>query len=40
MRVRAKWSVGRTILCVRRLPEDSTPMPKDVGVILIMNSVL
>jgi hypothetical protein len=28
------------ILCVRRLPEDGTPVPKHVGVIVIMNCVL
>ena len=26
-------------LCVRRLPEDGTPLPKHVRVILIMNCV-
>jgi hypothetical protein len=33
-----KWGVGLEILCVRRLSEDGTPVPKHVVVILIMNS--
>ena len=37
MTVGAKWGVELTILCVRRLSEDGTPVPKDVVVILIMN---
>jgi hypothetical protein len=28
------------ILCVCRLPEDGAQVPKDVGLILIMNRVL
>ena len=35
-----EWSVGLTILFVRSLPEDGSPVPKDVGVILMMNCVL
>lgn len=32
--------VGLVILCVPRLPEDSSPLPKHVAVILIMYCVL
>jgi len=32
--------LGLAILCVRRLPEVGTLVPKHVGFILIMNSVL
>jgi len=35
-----RQSVGFGILCVCKHPADGTPVPKHVGVILIMNSVL
>jgi len=35
-----KWGVGLVEICVRRLPEDCTPVPKHVTVILTMNCVL
>ena len=34
------WSVGLVTLCVHRLPEDGTPVPKHVGVMLIKYCVL
>ena len=36
-----KWGVVAVVtLCVRRVPADGTPVPKHVGVILIVNFVL
>lgn len=35
-----KCSVGLMILCIRRLPEDCTLVPKHVELILIMNCVI
>lgn len=35
-----KWGVGLVEICARRLPEDGTPVPKHVTVILNMNCVL
>ena len=32
--------IGFVILCVRRFPEDGSPVPKHVDVILIVNCVL
>ena len=34
------WNVGLVFLCVRRLPEVGTPVPKHICVILIINFVL
>jgi len=35
-----KWGAGLVVFCVCRLSEDGAPVPKDVVVILIMNSLL
>ena len=35
-----KWGIGLVEICVRRLPEDGTPVPKHVTAILSMNYVL
>jgi hypothetical protein len=32
--------IGFVILCVRRFPEDGSPVPKQVEVILIINCVI
>ena len=31
---------SEVILCFRRLPEDCSPVPELIGVILVMNCVL